>query len=395
MRMKHGGLVVLLILVLGTALAASAQVAPALTMKVKVTAEQANLREKPDIGSGIVQEIPEGTVLEADRKEGEWFFVRYALEDGGVIGGWIHESLVEVVESEVAPVEPRPAAKPEEPPAAPRERRPGRIRIGRIEKPEFRTGSFPLEAAFSPGLAALAPRDLNDGARGFAGAHGAALGVASPGAPDALQVAFLGGVELTCRLSPKLAVGLGADYLKGANRDRLDFGDGTVEDTVTTRPAVRAVPVKLIARYYSAAGVYMRGGLGIYAAKTSYLYRAVRDDVWQQWKGAATAYVLGGEAAFGGEWKVVPRTKLFVEAGFRYVRFRKLTGKDVYTSSTGEKVTAIGTLYRWGLELEDGNTYPQLFVEPGLPDGPGVVDARTAVLNLSGGIFRAGVRYRF
>ena len=94
---KQAGLVVFIILVLGTAHLAAAQVAPARTMKIKVTAEQANLREKPDIGSGIVQQIPEGTVLEADRKEGEWFFVRYALEDGGVLGGWIHESLVEVV----------------------------------------------------------------------------------------------------------------------------------------------------------------------------------------------------------------------------------------------------------------------------------------------------------
>lgn len=395
MRMKYAGLVVFVILFLGTALAAAAQVTPARTMKIKVTAEQANLREKPDIGSGIVQQIPEGTELEADRKEGEWFFVRYVLEDGGVIGGWIHESLVETVAGAAAPVEARPAARPEEPPAAQRQRRPDRVRIGRIEKPEFRTGAFPLEAAFAAGVATVAPRDLNDGARGFAGAHGVAVGVASPGAPDALRIAFQGGIELTYRASPQLAVGLGADYLKGANHDRLDFGDAAVEDTVTTRPAARAVPFKLIARYYPAAGVYVRGGLGIYAAKTSYLYRAVRDDVWQQWKGVVTAYVLGGEAAFGGEWEAGPRTTLFAEAGFRYVRFRKLTGKDVYTDSTGENAATIGTLYRWGLELEDGNTYPQLFVRPGLPAGPGIAGARAAVLNLSGGVFRVGVRYRF
>ena len=97
MDMKRAAPVFVAFLLAGAVLSAAGQAIPARTMKVKITAEQANLREKPDIGSGIVQQIPEGTVLEADRKEGEWFFVRFTLEDGGVIGGWIHESLVEVV----------------------------------------------------------------------------------------------------------------------------------------------------------------------------------------------------------------------------------------------------------------------------------------------------------
>src|SRR5512137_2694708 len=99
MRMKSIVISLLVTLAAGVMSVAAAQDAPARATKIKVTAEQANLREKPDIGSSIVQQIPEGTVLEADRKEGEWYFVRYTLEDGGVIGGWIHESLVEVVEA--------------------------------------------------------------------------------------------------------------------------------------------------------------------------------------------------------------------------------------------------------------------------------------------------------
>ena len=392
---KQAGLVVFIILVLGTAHLAAAQVAPARTMKIKVTAEQANLREKPDIGSGIVQQIPEGTVLEADRKEGEWFFVRYALEDGGVIGGWIHESLVEVIEGAVAPVETRPAARGEEPPAAPRERRPGRVRIGRIERPEFRTGSFPLEAAFSMGAATVAPRDLNNGARGFADAYGAFLGIPSPHAPDALHMALLTGVELNYRLSPKLTVGLAADYLKGDNRDELPYDRETVIDTVTTRPAARAVPIKLVARFYPGAGVYVRGGLGIYAVKASYLYRVSRPDSWQQWKGSATASALGGEVAFGGEWEAAPRTTLFIEAGFRYARFTKLTGKEVYTDSIGLDETTGGTLDFYRQQAQDGDFYTRLSIQESLPAGEGFADARTAVVNLSGAAIRAGARYRF
>lgn len=117
---------ILIAAMLCLALVVTAQETPARTIKLRVSAEQANLREKPDIGSAVVQQIPEGTVLEADKKEGEWYLVRYTLEDGGVIAGYIHESLV-VVESQpgaageppAAPV--KPAAVPQKtPPAEPK-----------------------------------------------------------------------------------------------------------------------------------------------------------------------------------------------------------------------------------------------------------------------------------
>ena len=108
MRMRSCLLAVLVVGLVAAPLLAAAQAAPG-PVKIKVTAEQANLREKPDIGSGIVQQIPEGTVLDADRKEGEWYFVRYTLEDGGVIGGYIHESLVQVVEGAAPPAGAKPA----------------------------------------------------------------------------------------------------------------------------------------------------------------------------------------------------------------------------------------------------------------------------------------------
>src|SRR5512143_2723441 len=113
MRIERTILSVVLILAVGALLATASAGGQARTTRLKVTADQANLREKPDIGSSIVQAIPSGTVLEADRKEGEWYFVRYTLEDGGVIGGWIHESLVEVLEAggAVAETPRKPAAE--------------------------------------------------------------------------------------------------------------------------------------------------------------------------------------------------------------------------------------------------------------------------------------------
>ena len=377
-------LLVFLILVLGAVLAASAQVAPARTMKVKVTAEQANLREKPDIGSGIVQQIPEGTVLEADRKEGEWFFVRYTLEDGGVIGGWIHESLVEVVPAAALPPAAKPAARSGETAAPPQERRPGPVRI---EKLDFSTGSFPLEISFSAGAAGISPGDLNNGAQGFADARAAGVAAPPPREVDPLRIAILGGFELTYRVSPRLAVGLGADLMSGASRDGLVVSGELLEETVAVRPGVRAVPVKLVARYYPGPGIYIRGALGVYSVRASYLYRVEGADFWQQWKGAAKDSGFGGEAAFGGELKVDSKAFLFVEAGFRIARFEGLTGEGVATDSAGGRTTEAGTLYYLG-----GGATPLLIIANAIIPVEG---DRLAVVNLSGWAIRGGVRFRF
>lgn len=381
-------------LVLVLALAAAAQNAPGRATKVKVIAEQANLREKPDIGSSIVQQIPEGAVLEADKKEGEWYFVRYALEDGGVIGGWLHESLVEVVETAgpAAERERRPAEKPADKPAGKPARQPG---TGpKLPPLEFRSGSIPLEISFSVGGATLAPRDLARGTQGFADWTAASIGV---GAPDAQTVhaGALAGFELSYRISPQLTVGLGADFMRGTNGGEMELIGMAATETVTTKPSVRVVPIKATVRYYPGAGLYVRGALGLYAVKAGYLFRHEGAGAWEQWKGSASTTGLGAEAAFGGEWDIAPRTVLFAEAGLRMASFDGLTGQNVYTSSGGEPVREAGILYYFRQAAAGGDDDPMVLVQETLPSGTGISDARPARINVSGTTFRVGVRYRF
>jgi hypothetical protein len=393
MRTIRTVLPILLILVVGTALLAAPAGAQDRPTRIKITAEQANLREKPDIGSSIVQQIPEGVVVEADRKDGEWYFVRYTLEDGGVIGGWIHESLVEVVEAgTIARVEKE---KQKEQEAAPARRRGRPIRIGKIERPELSTGGIPLEFGFSAGLGYVAPRDLNRGTRGYADWTAAEHDVAAPPAAGVLHIAYLLGFEVTYRVSPRLAVGLGADYMRAANKDRTEYEDPAFTATLVTSPAARTVPFKLLARYYPGAGFYVRGGLGIYSVKASYLYRLELPDSagWRQLKGEASGGGLGGEAAFGGEWEIAPRTVFFAEAGVRMARFGKLTGTNTTTHLTGQVATEPGTLFYVSRVAGDGNTYPLVYVAASAPVD--AADSRRAVVDLSGTAVRAGVRYRF
>jgi hypothetical protein len=376
----------LLALTAGAMLLPAAQKAPAGAAKVKVVAEQANLREKPDIGSSIVQQIPEGTVLDADKKEGEWYFVRYALEDGGVIGGWIHESLVEVV-SGTAPV-PQAA----QPPAA---GAPPPAGSGAATAAGSGHGSFPLEISFSIGPSSMAPRDLNDGTRGYVDWYGASIGIPAPSGVDILHLAVVGGVELSYSISPRLAVGLAVDGLSGSDADTVAFVDLNTSETLSTHPSVSATPVKATARYYPGAGFYLRAALGVYSVRAGYVFRHEYDNVWEQWKGTAKASALGGEAAFGGEWRIAARTAVFVEAGFRMASFSELTGESVYTNSAGESLTEPGTLYFFHKTAGGSTAYPIIAVRASEPAESGVVDARRAEINISGTALRVGVRYRF
>jgi hypothetical protein len=386
--MKKQAALFLPFIILVLALLCPAQQTPSRPMKVKVTAEQANLREKPDIGSAIVQQIPEGTVLEADRKEGEWFFVRFTLEDGGVIGGYIHESLVVVVEQAAA--EPARRAPERETP-----QRQSAAATGTI-KPSERSGpaSF-LEFSLSGGAGWTAPRDLNDGAQGSADTNAAFHGLPASGPVDALHLATLVGLELSYRVSPRLSLGLGLDYFWGANRGRVEFTNGIFSETLDTRPSFRAVPVKFGVRFYPGNGFYIRGSLGLYFVKAGYLYRLERGDSWEEWKGAAKAHRFGAEAAFGGDWKVGANTSFFVEAGFRMASLSGLSGQGVYLNSDGDTLTEQGTLYYFRKEGADARLYPQLFVGDSKLAEEGVVDTRRAGINLSGMAARAGFRYRF
>ncbi len=387
--MKKQAFVLLTSSILALALINQALPGQARTMKVKVTAEQANLREKPDIGSSIVQQIPEGTVLEADKKEGEWFFVRFTLEDGGVIGGYIHESLVIVIEqaatAEPARRTPERETSPKQPAAA----------TGTMKPTGWSTPASFFEFSLSGGVGWTAPRDLNDGAQGFADTNGALLGLPASGPVDALHLATLVGLELSYRVSSWLSLGLGVDYFWGANRGRVEFTNGIFLETLDTRPSVSAIPVKFGVRFYPGKGFYIRGSLGVYFVKAGYLYRLERGDSWQEWKGTASAHRLGAEAAFGGDWKVGANTSFFVEAGFRMASFSGLSGQDVYRNSDGETLTEQGTLYYFRKEGADSRAYPQLFIGDSKLAEEGVVDSRRAVINLSGMAARAGFRYRF
>ncbi|MCK7480027.1 MAG: hypothetical protein M0C28_24160 [Candidatus Moduliflexus flocculans] len=110
---------------------------------------------------------------------------------------------------------------------------------------------------------------------------------------------------------------------------------------------------------------------------------------WRQLKGEASGTGLGGEAAFGGEWEIAPRTDFFAEAGVRLARFGKLTGDEHHHAPDRRRSPSEpGTLFYVTRLAEDGNAYPLVYVAASAPDD--AVDSRRAVVDLSGTALRAG-----
>jgi Bacterial SH3 domain len=382
------------ILCLGLVLLLPAQERKPQTIKLRVSAEQANLREKPDIGSAVVQQIPEGTVLEADKKEGEWYLVRYTLEDGGVIAGYIHESLV-VVESQPGAAGEPPAA-PAKPAPVPQKTPPGEPKPVAIPVYE---SVVPVEVFLSLGVSTIVADDFNKGVRGLVDSNGALLGATPGGSVNSLRLTYLLGVEVFYRASPWISIGLGVDDLNGYRSSRVDYPPaepGLAVPYTTARLSVQAIPVKFGVRFYPRPDFYLKGSFAYYTVKADYNYRFVPSEVsWQEWRGRATAHTLGMEVATGGEWALSSNMLFFAEAGFRMAQLDKFSGTGSYRDSGDVSSTAAGSLWYYQQRGADARGYNLLLVLASKPSGADILGARRATLNLTGPTLKAGVKFRF
>jgi hypothetical protein len=405
-----GSTIALIVALLVVAGSSWAQERPSPTFKIVVSGEQANIRDTPDIGSPVVQQLPEGSVLEAEKRQGEWYLVRFVRDDGLVARGYIHESLVRELETVPSmPVEkirveplkkvdenPEPARpepvviepsfpddRPEPPPPAPR-REPADL-------PEAKTFGFSVFA----GASFAAVGDLNTGARGLADYYSAVLGIPGTGSVAGLHLTYILGGEISYSLMPGLFATLGLDYFAGRRSSRMEFTAGSTPDVLRTRPRVQALPVKLGLAFYPLPYVYLKGGLQYYFVSANYLYRYEKYLFWQEWQGDAKARGIGASFGAGGEYEFYPGLFLLGEAELRFARFGGFTGKDITINSEGESYTEQGTLTYFLAEAAGEGAYPLVFIRGDLPTGPGASDPREARVNLNGLSLKFGIRVRF
>jgi opacity protein-like surface antigen len=372
-------------------------------IKLRVSAEQANIREKPDIMSVILQQLPEGATLEAERKEGEWYAVMVEKEEGGFILGYVHESLVMVIEA--APPQQRERAEEQEPavarPVEEKREEPHRLTPQTTLGPTGRDKRERMGVVFWLGGRHAAVGDLNDGAEGLAQYYESRLSAAGDGEVEKLHFGYLLGAEVRIPLASGFYLSLGAEHSSGEASSSIAYKEGSSEALYCTKPWLRITPISFALLYYPLRFIYVKAGIDYTFARCAYFYRFSypdpyeQTDFWQEWKGEASSSGFGYQLGLGLEWSLGSRVSLIAEAAYRHGRLDDLEGEDFYQESTNYESHERGTLYRIQASAGGPETYPLVFIRDRQPSEAGVVDFRRAELDLSGYSLRLGLKVRF
>ena len=385
-------------------LAPSVVQAQELALKIKVVTEQANIRRQPDISSEILHQVPMGTILNSTGRDGDWFRVVWETEEQEFIIGFVHESLIVVVERRAeesrpeevqrppvqTPVTVKPPVSTAEPPP-----KPAAISVTQLPEEEPVPTSSHFSISLFGGGAVMRPGDIVRGAKGVGAYYEDHIGTAGDRKVAALNAAYLFGAEISVALSPRFWVGVGGESLRGQKETAVTYTRLQTTDVYTTRPVVQALPVRLFIAYHLFPSVYVKVGLEYIQTKCLYRYAFESDGYWQKNEGRAEAWGLG---AIGGLGVVVDLNSFFgffVETLGRFAVIGDLEGTDVYTDSTARTLEENGYLYVYDVRVSSDRIFPFLYIRSREPSEAGVENVKRASLKLSGLVVKAGLRFRF
>jgi hypothetical protein len=370
--------------------------------QLKVVSEIANIRQNPDIGSAIIQQLPQGTVLEATQKRGEWYVIQLRLDEEKVLSGYVHESLVTVIRGpapeEVDIVEPERKQPVKEELAEieeVEELRPVKVQPQIEEIPPAAPEYSKFRLSVSGGMSYILGGDLNEGAIGLGDYYAASLGESKSGMVSPVHTGYIFEIEMNLSLSSTVFLNLGGAYLSGRKESLLDYPEGTYVETYRTRPQIRSIPARLSVSFYPNPAFYIKLGGEYHFAKCSYFYRYEEADFWQEWKGNANGQGIGVFGGLGIEANPTGNVRFFLELLGRYCKITDFSGTDEYVDSTGSQSAETGILYIYQGHITEGESYSLLYIRERIPTEAGVSEAKAATIDLSGYEVRVGIRFKF
>jgi len=365
--------------------------------KLEVITEQANIREKPDIGSTIIRQVPRGTILESTKKTGEWYLVRLKVEEDQLLLGYVHESLVlriEPVQKKKEEVVLEEEEKPEEKVEKPEEEKIQIVPPSTIAPVAEEPSEKKFILSILGGGNYISGGDLNEGAEGFGEFYRNELQIEG-GEAKPLHLGYIFGAELSFPLTSYLFLGFGADYFRGIKESSAEHSETTPGNSFTTRPEIQVLPFRISFSYYPVPFLFLKGGVEYYFAKISYYYRFQEGEYWKEWEGKADSQGLGIMGALGMEWNLASHFSFFAEVTGRYAKINGFEGDDTSEDSVGFVYTEEGTLYFFKVIGTNQETYSQLFIREKKPAEAWVTDPKEARVDLSGVALKAGFRIKF
>lgn len=382
--------------------------------KLKVVTEMANVRLKPDIGSVIIHQVPQGKIIETTGKQGEWFLVKIEIEEGQEASGYVHESTVIIVEGSPPEIIPEPEKKEEitEQEKITEEEKTEEVKEEEVkeevikeEEPQIppipeptpeREPSRPRVSLWLMGGGKYAVGgDLNSGAQGFVDYARDFNSITADFSIDKVHLCYIYGGELSFPIGSNFYLGIGVDYFEGKKESLLVLQESPLVE-VRTRPKIEAIPIRLTLSYYPVPSFYIKTGVEYYFAKCEYYYRYQEDTYWKEWHGKAKIQGSGVLGAVGLDLKVAPWLSFVVEATGRIAKITGFEGSDTSIDSDGLEYVEQGTLYHYKTHATGGEDIPLLFIKLRKPSEDVLIsDPRRAIINYSGISLKAGFIIRF
>ena len=364
-------------------------------VKLKVTAEIANIRLKPSIGSVIIRQIPEGSILESIGREGEWFLVKLEPDDRGNTSGYVHESLVLPMDETVRPAR-KPqiidleVKKPAEPVAA---------ETPRVVAPE--TAAAPSgEAGWSVSVTAggqyTLGGELNEASQAFADFFATRSGVPGDVETDPLRLSFVFGGELAFEMLPGVSLVIGADFYSASRTSQVNYVRTKATDVYTAEPRFQAIPVRLGVAVTPIRQFWIKAGLSYIIARCGYSFGYTQDAFSQTMTGEADGYGIGAWGALAFELPISDNMGFIVEASGQYAPLKSFEGTGTYSDSNAQAATEEkGKLWAYDFVQAGKTISPLMLIRSQRPAEAYVENAREAAIDFSGMSLKAGIKVRF
>ncbi len=210
--------------------------------------------------------------------------------------------------------------------------------------------------------------------------------------------------EFIYSLTESFGIGLGVGYIRKTIKSDVQLQIGNyAEISFEFEPGYKVVPITLNGYYNfpvaSKINAYVKGGVGYYFGTFDYQIR--QEDtllgvtVWEENEGSANDSGLGFQGGLGLEYSLSDSVALVLEGAGRYVSLKNWDVEDVKRTALGTD-TSRGTF--WYVEQYDeglGQHYPSLDISEEEPTDPDYRNVRKLEIDLSGIVFKLGVKFSF
>lgn len=249
------------------------------------------------------------------------------------------------------------------------------------------------------GMGIFSPKDINRGIEGWNDFLADLWEVFQEGEVKPINLGYEFGGDLVISLTPNIGIGIGAGYIQGVKTSDQTFSsDYGVEGTITNKPKIRAIPIKVSLFYTlplsNSVNVVLNGGGGIYFAKYLYNFRIDANGFWMEGDHDTSSTGFGFHGGIGFEFNLAPNIAFLFEGQGRYAKIDGFKGESMYSETDITPIKEEGILY-YVEGSSMGKTYRIVYIYEEKPSGEGINNVREAKVDFSGFALMAGIRIKF